>query len=157
MNYYGKFRAIVTNNEDKEGRGRIKVQCPSVLGDYESAWCMPCIPFLTNDEGFFKVPNVGDGVWIEFEGGQLNKPIYVGGWFNPKRQPQDKYEDSLHQFCLRTKKGHLIKVDDKKNFISLSINKGGLIKITDKQIEIKGDLVVAGEITPNYEGEIKNE
>lgn len=151
--YYGKYRALVTNNEDPQCRGRIKVKCPSLLGEYESAWCMPCVPFLCNDEGIFKLPNVGDGVWIEFEGGELNKPIYVGGWFNPKRQPQDDYSEATHQFCLRTKKGHLVKIDDKNNLISVSLNKGGSIKIKDSRIMIKGDLFVTGEVTPNYEGE----
>ena len=65
--FYGKYRAIVTNNNDPEQWGRIKVKCPSVLGDYESAWCMPCVPFLCNDEGFFKVPNIQDGVGLSLK------------------------------------------------------------------------------------------
>lgn len=127
--FYGKYRAIVTNNNDPEQWGRIKVKCPSVLGDYESAWCMPCVPFLCNDEGFFKVPNVKDGVWIEFEGGNLSKPIYVGGWFNPKRQPHDNYSEALNKFCLRTKGGMTITIDDKEVVI------GGNLKVKGKVVE----------------------
>ena len=127
--FYGKYRAIVTNNNDPEQWGRIKVKCPSVLGDYESAWCMPCVPFLCNDEGFFKVPNIQDGVWIEFEGGNLSKPIYVGGWFNPKRQPHNKYNEALNKFCLRTKGGMTITIDDNEVVI------GGDLKVKGKVVE----------------------
>ena len=127
--FYGKYRAIVTNNNDPEHWGSIKVKCPSVLGSYESAWCMPCVPFLCNDEGFFKVPNIQDGVWIEFEGGNLSKPIYVGGWFNPKRQPHDKYKEALNKFCLRTKGGMTITIDDKEVVI------GGNLKVKGKVVE----------------------
>ena len=127
--FYEKYRAIVTNNNDPEHWGRIKVKCPSVLGDYESAWCMPCVPFLCNDEGFFKVPNIQDGVWIEFEGGNLSKPIYVGGWFNPKRQPHDKYKEALNKFCLRTKGGMTITIDDNEVVI------GGDLKVKGKVVE----------------------
>lgn len=145
--FYGKYRAIVTNNEDPEQWGRIKVKCPSVIGDFESAWCMPCVPFLCNDEGIFKIPNVQDGVWIEFEGGNLSKPIYVGGWFNPKRMPHDKYEDAKKQFCLRTRNGQIIRVDDNKNLISLENKDGGKITIEKKTVTITGDLKVTGNTT----------
>ena len=127
--FYGKYRAIVTNNNDPEQWGRIKVKCPSVLGDYECAWCMPCVPFLCNDEGFFKVPNIQDGVWIEFEGGNLSKPIYVGGWFNPKRQPHAKCKEALNKFCLRTKGGMTITIDDNEVVI------GGDLKVKGKVVE----------------------
>ena len=149
--YYGKYRAIVTKNDDPREWGRIKVRCPSVLGKYESGWCIPCVPFLSNDEGIFKIPNLQDGVWIEFEGGDLSKPIYVGGWFNPKRMPHDKYSDAKGQFCLRTKKGMLIKIDDKKDFISLETVKGGKISIEGDTIKIHGNVKVDGKITSKKE------
>lgn len=97
--YYGKYRAIVIQVESDKGATRIKVKCPSVLGDSPSAWCNPCIPFImtekasigmneggtaTNHTHVYKTvlqpPKVGDPVWIEFEGGELSKPIWVGTW-----------------------------------------------------------------------------
>lgn len=88
--YYGKYRAIVTQVESNKLGTRLKVKCPSVLGESPSAWCNPCIPFLYTEHkltcetgGFhhtYLVPKVGDPVWIEFEGGDLSKPIWVGTW-----------------------------------------------------------------------------
>lgn len=88
-NYYGKYRAIVTKVENSQVNTRIKVKCPSVLGESLSAWCNPCIPFYYNsefktskgeDKNVYRPPKVGDPVWIEFEGGDLSKPIWVGTW-----------------------------------------------------------------------------
>lgn len=88
-NYYGKYRAIVTQVEGKNRATRIKVKCPDVLGDSPSAWCIPCIPFIVShkvavESGGYALPlnppKVGEPVWIEFEGGDLSKPIWVGTW-----------------------------------------------------------------------------
>lgn len=83
--FYGKYRAKVTNNKDdnkKTGRmGRIKVKCPAVLGEDESTWCTPCLPFAGPSKGTLFMPKVGDTVWIEFEEGDPNKPIWVGNWW----------------------------------------------------------------------------
>ena len=76
--YYGKYRAIVVNTSDPEQRGRIRVKCPKVLGDYISAWCEPCIPFAYEAGGDFHIPKVNDFVWVEFENGEPDKPIWVG-------------------------------------------------------------------------------
>lgn len=46
--FYGKYRAKVVDVNDPERRGRIRVQCPAVLGIYKSAWCEPCIPYATD-------------------------------------------------------------------------------------------------------------
>jgi Type VI secretion system/phage-baseplate injector OB domain len=74
--FFGKYRARVTNNADPRAMGRIKVECPKVLGAGESAWCMPCLP-----PGVKDLPNYGDLVWIEFEGGDVNYPIWSGMWY----------------------------------------------------------------------------
>jgi hypothetical protein len=74
--YYGKYRAVVTKIQDPKVMGRIKVSCPKVLGDYESNWCMPCLPY-----GYCALPKIGDSIWIEFEEGDPDKPIWVGVWY----------------------------------------------------------------------------
>ena len=62
--YYGKYRAIVVDVNDPEKRGRIKVQCPKVLGDAKSAWCQPCVPYAYEKGGDFVLPKLNDFVWI---------------------------------------------------------------------------------------------
>lgn len=76
--YFGKYRAKVVDVKDPEQRGRIRVLCPKVLGDYKSSWCEPCIPFAYENGGDFHIPKLNDFVWVEFEEGDCNRPIWVG-------------------------------------------------------------------------------
>lgn len=74
--YYGKFRGQVRNNLDPLGRGRILADVPQILGT-ELSWCMPCVPYAqyVRDAA---IPTIGANVWIEFEGGDLDYPIWSG-------------------------------------------------------------------------------
>ncbi len=88
MARYGKYRAIVTDVNDPKNFGRVRVKCPEVFGDYESGWALPCYPLVyvedvTTPKGNKKIcrkPKKGEGVWIEFEQGDVSKPIWVGSW-----------------------------------------------------------------------------
>lgn len=79
--YYGKYRGTVINNVDPEQRGRIMAMVPDVLGLTPSSWAMPCLPIAGKQNGVFMVPKIGDGVWIEFEQGDPDFPIWVGGFW----------------------------------------------------------------------------
>jgi hypothetical protein len=79
--YYGKYRGTVVNNLDPEQRGRIQAIVPAVSNVVPTSWAMPCVPMAGKQQGAFMVPQVGAGVWIEFEGGDPDKPIWVGGFW----------------------------------------------------------------------------
>ncbi len=79
--YYGKYRGTVLNNIDPEQRGRIMALVPDVLGIAPSSWAMPCVPLAGKQQGTFMVPQIGAGVWIEFEQGDPDYPIWVGGFW----------------------------------------------------------------------------
>lgn len=79
--YYGKYRGTVLNNIDPEQRGRIMALIPDVLGIAPSSWAMPCLPLAGKLEGTFMVPQIGAGVWMEFEQGDPDYPIWVGGFW----------------------------------------------------------------------------
>jgi uncharacterized protein involved in type VI secretion and phage assembly len=79
--HYGKYRGTVINNIDPEQRGRIIAQVPDVLGLTPSSWAMPCVPMAGKAQGTFMVPQIGAGVWIEFEQGDPDYPIWVGGFW----------------------------------------------------------------------------
>lgn len=85
--WLGKYRAIVMDNNDPERRGRIRVQCPTVLGNYLSSWCEPCIPYATDYAGDYYVPPVNEAIWVEFEEGNVDKPIWGGGWYKVNSSP----------------------------------------------------------------------
>lgn len=95
VQYFGKYRAKVQNVKDPEKRGRIRVLCPKVLGEAVSNWCEPCIPVAYNFGGDFAIPKVGETVWIEFEAGDVNKPIYVGNWWCTEGTPEKDYNVSV--------------------------------------------------------------
>lgn len=91
LKYYGKYKALVMRTDDHQERGRIRVSCPEVLGeDALSAWCEPCIPYAGDYEGDFYLPKIGEAVWVEFEQGNTNKPIYLGGWFSSGSTPLEE-------------------------------------------------------------------
>ncbi len=79
--FYGKYRGTVVNNLDPEQRGRLMAMVPDVLGLVPSSWAMPCLPIAGKQQGTYVMPQVGAGVWVEFESGDPNHPIWSGGFW----------------------------------------------------------------------------
>ncbi len=79
--YYGKYRGTVIINLDPEQLGRVMLQCPDVLGETPSSWAMPCVPVAGIQAGIFCVPPIGSQVWVEFEQGNPDYPIWTGGFW----------------------------------------------------------------------------
>jgi uncharacterized protein involved in type VI secretion and phage assembly len=76
--YYGKYRATVVNNIDPMQIGRIQVIVPDVSNVIPTSWAMPCVPVAGIQMGLYTVPPIGSGVWVEFEQGDPDYPIWVG-------------------------------------------------------------------------------
>ena len=76
--FYGKYRGMVLNNIDPMLIGRLMVQVPDVLGLGISSWAMPCVPVAGPQMGIYVVPLISSGVWVEFEGGDPDYPIWSG-------------------------------------------------------------------------------
>jgi hypothetical protein len=79
--YFGKYRGMVVNNVDPLQIGRLLVQVPDVLGPIPSSWAMPCLPFTGKQMGMWCLPQIGTGVWVEFEQGDPDYPIWSGCWY----------------------------------------------------------------------------
>ncbi len=79
--YYGKYRGTVLDNVDPMQMGRISVQVPDVSNVLPSTWAMPCAPFAGTQSGFFAIPPIGASVWVEFEQGNSDYPIWTGGFW----------------------------------------------------------------------------
>ncbi len=79
--FHGKYRATVVSNVDPNQRGRLLVQAVDVDGLFPTTWAMPCVPFSGRQMGWWAIPQIGAGVWVEFEDGDANHPIWVGTWF----------------------------------------------------------------------------
>lgn len=76
--YYGKYRGVVLNNVDPMQQGRLQLQVPDVAGLTPITWALPCAPVAGIQNGMFALPMIGAGVWVEFEQGDPEKPIWVG-------------------------------------------------------------------------------
>jgi uncharacterized protein involved in type VI secretion and phage assembly len=79
--YHGKYRGTVVNNIDPLQTGRLMVQVPDVTGPGPSSWAMPCFPIAGIQTGAWMIPTIGAGVWVEYEQGDPDHPIWVGCWF----------------------------------------------------------------------------
>ena len=79
--YYGKYRATVLNNVDPLQIGRLMVQVPDIEGLFPSSWAMPCFPVSGKQMGAYMIPQTGAGVWVEFEQGDPDYPIWSGCWY----------------------------------------------------------------------------
>ncbi|GAB1257657.1 hypothetical protein NBRC116494_21590 [Aurantivibrio plasticivorans] len=113
--YYGKYRGFVADNLDPEKRGRIKVRVPSLLGDQDTGWALPCSPFGgLADQGLFMVPEIDSQIWVEFEEGNLDKPIWVGVfWQQTSDTPSEAAIEEPTTRMIKTTSGHVLQFDDK--------------------------------------------
>ncbi|MEE9423400.1 MAG: phage baseplate assembly protein V [Methylococcales bacterium] len=79
--FLGKFRGTVVQNNDPKKIGRVQVIVPDVSNVMLTSWAMPCLPISGIQSGLFAIPPLGSGVWVEFEQGDPDYPIWVGGWW----------------------------------------------------------------------------
>ena len=124
--FYGKYRGVVTDNDDDDKLGRIRANVPEVLGDIKSPWALPCAPYAGPDQGLFTLPAVGAGVWIEFEAGDPARPIWVGTWWAEKEAPKNEAADEAipNRRIFKSESGLLLAFDDDAGKLSLSDKDG---------------------------------
>ncbi|MGW1209351.1 phage baseplate assembly protein V [Streptomyces sp. NPDC002499] len=152
--FYGKYRGVVRDNEDPSRLGRLKVSVPSVLGpDVVTGWATPCAPFGgAPDQGFLFVPERDAGVWVEFEEGDPEFPIWVGTYWTapdaasqlPKPQAADGTEESevpklITRKIIKTLKGHTLQFEDRDGAETVLLRegvKGHLIALTQHGIRV---------------------
>lgn len=134
--YFGKYRGFVVDNADPEHLGRLTLRVPSVLGsDVVTGWATPCVPYGgAADQGFLFIPEVDSGVWVEFEEGDLEFPIWVGTFWSkpggeselpkpndPDGAEQGDVQDPPTRKIIKTLKGHTIQFEDKDGEESITI------------------------------------
>lgn len=112
--FYGKYRGLVVVSEDPQKQGRIQAFVPEVLGAMPSNWCLPCTPYAGIAAGLFTIPIIGSGVWIEFEAGDVNRPVWTGCWWGTAQIPVNEAGLPLPftTKTLRTDTGLTISLDD---------------------------------------------
>ncbi len=141
--YYGKYRGFVVDNEDPDQRGRLKVSVPSVFGQQETYWALPCSPFGgLAEQGLFMIPEVDAQVWVEFEEGNQDSPIWVGVfWQTTEAIPSEAQKSPPTTRIIKTPAGHLLQFDDESGKeklrlthstgAELNVDENGSVKLTD--------------------------
>lgn len=134
--FYGKYRGLVTINVDPLNLGRLKAMVPEVLGEVPSSWALPCAPYAGIGSGFFAIPPIGAGVWIEFEAGDVSRPIWSGCWWATAEVPMDEKAVPAQPTTkiLRSDFGLIVAMDDLLQTITIS-DALGLNLITVKVLE----------------------
>jgi uncharacterized protein involved in type VI secretion and phage assembly len=133
--FYGKYRGQVTDNTDPDNLGRVKASVPRLLGDEETGWALPAFIYGgTSEQGLFAVPDIGAGVWIEFEGGDLSYPIWSGTWFTSGAIPESA---QTGQKVFKTKSGHKMVFDDDGGSLNITDSNGNSVSMDSSTVTIK--------------------
>ena len=135
--FYGKYRGTVTNNTDPMRRGRLMVQVPAVMGE-TAVWAMPCVPYAGDGVGFFALPDVGAGVWVEFEAGNVDHPIWAGCFW---ADGQIDSADAVATVKFFKTTALTIRIDDTTGELLIENQAGSSIKLSAMEIVIKSKSV----------------
>ncbi|MFZ7127171.1 MAG: phage baseplate assembly protein V [Desulfobacterales bacterium] len=164
--YFGKYRGFVVDNNDPEQLGRLRLTVPSILGEAQTGWALPCFPFGgLADQGFFTVPEVDAQVWVEFEGGNPNQPIWTGTfWQQSGDPPAESALTPPSTRLLKTPSGHTLQFDDEPGAerfrlahpagAETTVDENGTVVITDARgsrltLDADGGEVVLEDVNGN--------
>jgi len=158
--WYGKYRGVVVDNKDPEQLGRVRLMVPSVFGGvtdrdptpddlFVTDWAWPCVPCGGKaDQGFFFVPDEGAKVWVEFEEGNLDCPIWVGTFWSKPSETEIPSESRVmtgnkpERRVLKTSSGHVIEFCDVENEESITIRHKDLAVI---HFDEKGSITISNK------------
>lgn len=125
--FFGKYRGVVTDNRDPSSQGRLQVQVPAVLGEL-TLWAMPCVPYAGDGVGLHLLPDVGTGVWIDFEGGDPSYPVWTGCFWGSGQLP-DPGGPGIK--ILRTATA-TIRIDDDAGEVRIATDAGTTVTLSDR-------------------------
>ena len=163
--YLGKYRGLVLDNVDPMETGRILVQVPDVSNIIPSTWATPCLPYAGIQSGMYVVPEIGSKVWIEFEQGNPDYPIWVGCfWGSVAEVPALALATppAVPQIMLQTPLQNTLMISDMPGptgGILLKATTGALISISDTGIIISngqgGTILMEGPSVTINEGALE--
>lgn len=147
---YGVVGGVVTNNQDPDGLGRVKVRFPWLNNDDESNWARIVTPMAGKEHGFYFLPEVNDEVLVMFEHGDVRFPYVLGALWNGKDKPPASNSDGKNNLrVIKSRSGHTIAFNDEdgketieiidkstKNKIVIDSANNAIVITTDKDITL---------------------
>jgi uncharacterized protein involved in type VI secretion and phage assembly len=154
----GVVVGVVTNNQDPEGMGRVKVKFPWLSDEDESNWARVAAPMAGKERGFYFLPEVEDEVLVAFEQGDVRFPYVVGSLWNGKDAPPAKNDDGKNSVrVIKSRSGHVVRLADEdgkemieivdkseKNSIRIDTSQNTITITSDKDIVLSA---AQGKIT----------
>jgi phage protein D len=157
---------IVTNNQDSENMGRVRVKLPTLTEEHESNWARVVTIGAGKDRGFDCLPEINDEVLVGFEHGDIHRPFVIGGLWNGKDSPSEPVTNSVeggnvrlrtfktrvgHQLqfvesdkgsskkgvIVKTVGGHEMNYNDSDKFVEIKTTAGHTVKMTDREKSIE--------------------
>ncbi|MBU0960029.1 MAG: phage tail protein, partial [Proteobacteria bacterium] len=109
----GVVIGVVTNNEDPEGMGRVKVKFPWLSDEDESNWARVASPMAGKERGMYFLPEVDDEVLVAFEHGDMRFPYIIGSLWNGTEPPPASNDDGQNNVrMIKSRSGHVISLTD---------------------------------------------
>jgi uncharacterized protein involved in type VI secretion and phage assembly len=157
--FYGVAVGVVTNNQDSEGLGRVKVRFPWLSDEDESHWARVVTPMAGNQRGLYFLPEVDDEVLVAFQHGDIRFPYILGALWNGQDKPPENNNGANNLRTIKSRSGHIIRLDDtadaekieiidkNKNSIIVNTAKNTITVAADADITIqstKGKLILQG-------------
>ncbi len=158
---YGVVIGLVTNSEDPEKMGRVKVKYPWLSSTDESNWARVATPMAGKERGFFFPPEVDDEVLIAFEQGDTRFPYVVGSLWNGKDAPPVQNDGKSNLRMIKSRSGHIIQFNDEdgketidiidkstKNKISIDTKSNTISITSEADIKLsapKGKIILDGQ------------
>jgi phage protein D/phage baseplate assembly protein gpV len=141
----GPVVALVTNNKDPDGMGRVKVKFPWLSEDVESDWCRLVGVGGGGETGIFWLPEVNDEVLVAFENGDIGRPFVLGGLWNGQDVPPEPSDEAVengkvHKRTLKTRGGHMLTfIDGSGAGVILETSGGHKLTLDDEGQKIQAE------------------
>jgi uncharacterized protein involved in type VI secretion and phage assembly len=152
--FHGVMVGIVTNNQDPDNMGRVKVKFPWLDDNVESTWARMACPMGGKGRGTYFLPEVNDEVLVAFEHGDMRVPYVLGAMWNGQDAPPANNSDGQNNIrVIHSRSGHLIRLDDTNGDEKIEIiDKTGANSITIKSSDNSVTIVCNGRMTLQANG-----
>jgi len=154
--YYGVYRAQVKDNNDPENLGRLQIWCPQIHGrDYPKVWAFPIATMAATKAGFWAIPDVGEWVYVQFDHGRPEYPMWGAGWWERGGTTPDMVPGKV---VVCTPEGMKVVIDRNALSILVQQSQGNSVLIDDTICKVKHTTkvsVAAGEVDIVSDGDVK--